>query len=59
MAESKGCAKELRRVTRGGDGFDEFAGKRVFEHAGLRGHDGRLFYTGGEEVTQACEWGFR
>ena len=27
----------------------QFAGARGFEHAGLRGHDGRLFYTGGEK----------
>ena len=27
----------------------QFAGSRGFEHAGLRGHDGRLFYTGGRK----------
>jgi hypothetical protein len=29
-------------------GFDEFTGGRAFEHAGLRGHDGKLFYTDAE-----------
>ena len=33
--------------------LDEFAGSRGFEHAGLRGHDGRLFYTGGRKERQA------
>ena len=29
--------------------FDQFAGTRGFEHAGLGGHYGRLFYTAGEK----------
>jgi hypothetical protein len=29
-------------------GFDEFAGARAIEHAGLSSHDGLSFYTGGE-----------
>jgi hypothetical protein len=31
-----------------GGGFDEFAGGRAIEHAGLSGHVGRSFYTGGK-----------
>jgi hypothetical protein len=30
-------------------GFDEFAGKRIFEHAGLRGHYAKEFNTEGAE----------
>jgi hypothetical protein len=32
----------------GRGGFDEFAGEGVFEHAGLRGHDGSLLYMRAE-----------
>src|SRR5258708_35405500 len=46
---SDGRIKRMREGVAKSDarrrGFDEFTGGRAFKHAGLRGHDGKLFYT--------------
>ena len=41
----EGMRESVAKSDARGGGFDEFTGGRAFEHTGLRGHDGKLFYT--------------
>ena len=44
----KGVRESVAKCDAGRGGFDEFAGARAIEHAGLTSHDGSSLYTGGE-----------